>query len=71
MARPRGRTKTARLTVNLDHQVYGALLAIAEREDAPIAWVLRRAVMDFISRQDAAAQPALPLVRSTNRRDAS
>jgi len=66
MARPRGRQKTIRLTVNLDEQVYGSLIAIAEKQDAPMAWVLRRAVMNFIEHQDTANEESrLPLVRSS------
>jgi hypothetical protein len=66
MARPRGRIKTARVTVNLDGWAYAALLTIADREDAPVAQVARRAVMDFLARQEPSLkQTALPLVRST------
>lgn len=62
MARPRGRTKTARLTVNLDDRAYAALLAVAGREDVPVAQVARRAIADFLSREEPAfAQPGLPL----------
>jgi len=53
--------------VNLDEQAYGALLAIAEKQDAPMAWVIRRAVMNFIAQDGAAAdEPNLPLVRSAS-----
>ena len=62
MARPRGRIKTARLTVNLDDRAYGALLAIAGREDAPVAQVARRAIVDFLSREEPSfEQRDLPL----------
>ena len=62
MARPRGRTKTARLTVNLDDRAYAALLAVAGREDMPVAQVARRAIADFLSREEPSfAQPSLPL----------
>ena len=62
MARPRGRTKTARLTVNLDDRAYATLLAVAGREDVPVAQVARRAIVDFLSREEPAfAQPSLPL----------
>lgn len=65
MARPRGRQKTSRLTVNLDDQAYGALLAIASNRDAPLSWVVRRAVSEFIQRElPAIEEPALPLTRS-------
>lgn len=62
MARPRGRTKTARLTVNLDERAYAALLAVAGREDVPIAQVARRAIVAFLSREEPSlVQPGLPL----------
>lgn len=66
MARPRGRIKTARVTVNLDDRAYAVLATIAGQEDVPVGQVARRAVMDYLVRQEAALiQPALPLVRST------
>ena len=65
MARPRGRTKTARLTVNLDDRAYAALLAVANREDMPVAQVARRAIADFLSREEPSfGQPSLPLTAS-------
>ena len=65
MARPRGRQKTARITVNLENQVYGAVMSIAAKNDAPLAWVIRRAVLDLIEREAPnIEQPSLPLVRS-------
>lgn len=69
MARPRGRQKTVRLTVNLDQQAYGALLAIAQRQDAPLAWVVRRAVINLISQETGNVdEPQLALKRTTARR---
>ena len=44
MARPRGRTKPARLTVNLDRATYCALNELAHREDVSVSWVVRRAI---------------------------
>lgn len=68
MARPRGRTKTARVTINLDDQAYAVLVSIAGREDVPVGQVARRAVMDYLAREGPALhQPVLPLVRSTRR----
>ena len=65
MARPRGRNKTARVTVNLDDRAYSTLLAIADHEDAPVAQVARRAIMDFLAREGASLnQLRLPLVHS-------
>jgi len=66
MARPRGRIKTARVTVNLDDRAYAVLLSIANGEDVPVGQVARRAVMDYLARQEPSLnQSALPLIRST------
>ena len=62
MPRPRGRTKIARLTVNLDHRAHSALLAVAAREDMPASQVARRAIVDFLVREEPSfGQPNLPL----------
>lgn len=64
MARPKGKTKTARLTVNLDEHAYSVLLSIAMRDDVPLAQVVRRAVADLVQREEARIQQGtLPLVR--------
>lgn len=64
MARPKGKTKIARVTVNLDERAYAVLLAVAVRDDAPVAQVARRAVVDFLSREEPLiGQGTLPLVR--------
>ena len=69
MARPRGRTKTARVTVNLDDRAYAVLLTIASREDVPVGQVARRAVMDYLAQQEPTLrQAALPLIRSVSAR---
>lgn len=66
MARPRGRIKTARVTINLDDRAYAVLASIAGSEDVPVGQVARRAVMDYLARQEPSLkQPALPLIRST------
>lgn len=64
MARPKGRNKTARVTVNLDEHAYAVLLAIAQREDVPVAQIARKAVVDLIQREEPTIdQGTLPLVR--------
>ena len=66
MPRPRGRLKTARVTVNLEDHAYSVLQAIAVYEDAPIAQIARRAIMDFLAREETKlTQPALPLYGSS------
>jgi hypothetical protein len=49
MGRPRGRTKTARLTVNLEPREYDALRTLAREQDVPIAWLIRRSVKAFLT----------------------
>lgn len=67
MARPRGRTKTARVTVNLDERAYSALLDMAAREDLAVAQVARRAIMDFLTREEPSfGQLSLPFTRSSD-----
>lgn len=65
MARPRGRTKTARLTVNLDDRAFLALRVVASREDMPVSQVARRAIVAFLDREEPSfGQSSVPLTRS-------
>ncbi len=48
-----------RITVNLEDDQYEALVAIAERSDRSMAWVGRRAILDFIATQERAEVPLL------------
>ena len=60
MARPRGRTKPARLTVNLDRPTYLSLVELAKREDVSVSWVVRRAIEVLLaSDREAPVAPAL------------
>ncbi len=53
------------MTINLDDRAYSQLLAVAGRDDMPVAQVARRAVMDFLHQQEQAiTQESLPLVRT-------
>lgn len=53
MARPPGRSKTARLTVNLEPQEYASLRALARREDVPLEEYLEGGIERF--KRDPAA----------------
>lgn len=57
MARPRGRKKIARITVNLEEQEYAALVALARAEDLPLAWLIRRAVANMITARNSLEVP--------------
>lgn len=62
MARPRGNRKTARLSISLDARDYAVLTEIARKEDASVAWVVRRAVSEIVrSHTEGADEPELPL----------
>ena len=65
MARPRGKTKTARLTVGLDEQAYATLCHLAKEGDVPVAWHVRSAVSELIERYNEEEQEHLPLRRAT------
>lgn len=68
MARPRGRKKTARVTINLDEEAYANLLAVARQTDVPVAQVARRAVAEFLKREEPGSpQGELLLSTSGNR----
>ena len=62
MARPRGRTKPARLTVNLDQPTYLSLVELARREDVSVSWVVRRAIERLLARDRAT--PVAPVLGS-------
>lgn len=64
MARPRGKQKSVRLSVSLDDQDYGEIQRIARDLDVSSAWVVRRAVTEYINRQSVERDPELPLRRS-------
>jgi predicted transcriptional regulator len=64
MARPRGRKSGVRLSVSFDERTHGILSEVAREHDATIAWVVRRAVADFVGRQAIGAEPELPLHRA-------
>ncbi len=64
MARPKGHRKEARLSVSFESSDYAHLNALAARRDVSVAWLIRSAVHDLISRErDAAENPELPLIR--------
>ena len=68
MARPRGCSKPARLTINLDRPTYVSLVEIAEREDVSVSWVVWRAIEALLA--EDRIQPVGPKVApSTDERD--
>ena len=50
MARPKSNRRTVRLSVTLDEDDYKVVREMAEAMDLSTAWVVRRAVTEFIER---------------------
>ena len=53
MPRPKGKKVAARLSVGLSQPQYAALTALAEQNEATVAWLIRRAVTEFLERRDS------------------
>jgi predicted transcriptional regulator len=52
--------KTTRISVSLEPQNYNDLSQIAEKSDTSLAWVIRRAIVEFLDRQRTGALGQLP-----------
>jgi hypothetical protein len=65
MPRPKGKKVAARLSVGLSQPQYAALTALAEQNEATVAWLIRRAVAEFLERHGPSALSALRLPRRT------
>ena len=63
MGRPKTDKHPARLTVTLDEEDYKEVCARAERNDVSAAWVIRRAVQDYLGKPSG-----LPVGDASNRR---
>ena len=48
-----------RVTVNLEHEEYEALVDVATRADRSIAWVGRQAIVEFLTSQERNEVPLL------------
>ena len=63
MPRPRGKRTPIRLSVGLDPASYAKLSRLADRQEVSLAWMIRKAISDFIERQQENDQMELPLQR--------
>ena len=63
MSRPRGKRVPVRLSVGLDPASHAKLSRLAHRNDVSLAWMIRKAIADFIERQEEDGQVELPLRR--------
>ncbi len=61
MARPKGKKGLVRMSVSLDVQAHSELCRMASDLNLSAAWLVRRAVSEFVSRQEKLEQAELPL----------
>lgn len=60
MGRPKTEKQPARLTVTLDEQDYSAVCSLAAQNDVSAAWVIRRAVQQYLHPVTSQPNPATP-----------
>jgi hypothetical protein len=63
MARPKGNRYPVRLSVSIDAADHAAISKLAADLNLSAAWVVRKAVSEFVSRNCAEEQRELPLLR--------
>ena len=63
MARPKSDRRSVRLSVTLDEEDHAALSGLATALDLSTAWVVRRAVFEFMARRGEEPKAELPLRR--------
>jgi len=71
MPRPKGKKVASRLSVGLSEPQHAALLVMAEENEATVAWLIRRAIGEFLEKHRSSSRPALRgdhAVRKQNRR---
>ena len=63
MSRPKGRKPSVRLSVSVNATDHAELARFAEARDLSLAWVVRRAISDFVERHRNDMQGELHLPR--------
>ncbi len=63
MARPKGKKPAVRLSISLNPADHAELSRLAEQHDLTVAWMVRKAVSEFVARNANQDQPVLPLHR--------
>jgi hypothetical protein len=63
MSRPKGRKPSVRLSVSVSATDHAELTRFAEARDLSLAWVVRRAISDFVERHRDDLQGELHLPR--------
>lgn len=64
MPRPKGRKPAIRFTVSLDPHDHAELSRLADSHDLSVAWMVRKAVAEFVERNRLSEQSELPLSRA-------
>jgi hypothetical protein len=59
MPRPKGKRVANRLSVGLSEPQHDALIAMAEQNEATVAWLIRKAVAEFLERHGSSVGPSL------------
>jgi len=67
MARPKSNRRVVRLSVSMDEEDHAALRKLAGALDLSTAWVVRRAVSEFIERCGDKPEAELALQRAGHR----
>ncbi|WP_156421153.1 ribbon-helix-helix protein, CopG family [Aureimonas sp. AU20] len=67
MGRPKKREQSVRLSVSLDPTDHAIICRMADEMNISAAWFVRRAISEFVSRQNQSAQTELPLVSIAKR----
>ncbi len=66
MSRPRGKKPSVRLSVSVNATDHAELAHFAQARDLSLAWVVRRAISDFVERHRNDLQGELQLPRGRN-----
>lgn len=70
MTRPRGKKPSVRLSVSVNATDHAELTRFAHARDLSLAWVVRRAISDFVERHRDDLQGELHLPRGRNPEEA-
>lgn len=63
MPRPKGKKTPARLSFGMDATSHAKLSRLADEYGVSLAWMIRKAITEFIERQEESDQAELPLRR--------
>lgn len=67
MPRPKIARRSSRVSITLDETDYAEVCAVARENDTSAAWVVRRAISDWLDRRRQRPEPQLALQQKTPR----